>query len=147
MSKVEKYELPPAEYESRTDSVLAWKKKQKLGRFDPNAASIEQQKIDASYREVEQRKLGVGSRCRLLPDSDARRGEIMYIGDVADIPSGIGAWVGVKLDEPTGKNDGIVKGKRYFECAANCGVLVRPERVEAGGFPALDEFADEDEEF
>ena len=83
----------------------------------------------------------------MLPDSDARRGEVMYVGDVSDIPSGIGAWVGVKLDEPTGKNDGTVKGKRYFECAANCGVLVRPERVEAGDFPALDEFADEDEEF
>ena len=71
----------------------------------------------------------------------------MYVGDVSDIPSGIGAWVGVKLDEPTGKNDGTVMGNRYFKCAANYGVLVRPERVEAGNFPMLDEFADEDEEF
>lgn len=139
--------MPADEYESRTDSVLAWKKAQKLGRFDPNAPSIEQQKIDASYREVEERGIKTAARCRLLPDSDARRGEVMYVGDVSEIPGGIGAWVGVKLDEPTGKNDGIVKGKRYFECAANCGVFVRPERVEVGDFPALDEFADEDEEF
>jgi len=42
-------------YESRTDSVLAWKKSQKLGRFDPNAPEIEQSKIEASFQEVEAR--------------------------------------------------------------------------------------------
>jgi tubulin-specific chaperone B len=130
------------------DSVLAWKKAQKLGRFDPQAPSIEQQKVDASYREVEQRRIRVGSRCRLLPDDvDARRGEVCFVGDVAEIPGGVGAWVGVRLDEPTGKNDGSVKGKKYFDCDANHGVFVRPERVEAGDFPVIDEFADDDEEF
>ena len=59
---VDKYVMPTAEYESRTDSVLAWKKAQKLGRFDPNAPTIEQQKILASEREVEERgKLLVSS--------------------------------------------------------------------------------------
>ena len=47
--------MPAAEYETRTDSVLAWKKSQKLGRFDPDAPSIEQQKILASEREIEER--------------------------------------------------------------------------------------------
>lgn len=47
--------MPTAEYETRTDSVLAWKRNQKLGRFDPNAPSIEQQKVKASEREVEER--------------------------------------------------------------------------------------------
>jgi hypothetical protein len=47
--------MPAAEYETRTDSVLAWKKAQKLGRFDPDAPSIEQQKILASEREIEER--------------------------------------------------------------------------------------------
>jgi tubulin-folding cofactor B len=47
--------MPTEEYETRTDSVLAWKKAQKLGRFDPSAPSIEQQKILASEREVEER--------------------------------------------------------------------------------------------
>lgn len=55
LSAVDKYVMPTAEYESRTDSVLAWKKAQKLGRFDPNAPTIEQQKILASEREVEER--------------------------------------------------------------------------------------------
>ena len=35
VSSVTKYELPPSEYEKRDDSVLAWKKANKLGRFDP----------------------------------------------------------------------------------------------------------------
>jgi hypothetical protein len=47
--------MPVVEYESRTDSVLAWKKAQKLGRFDPEAGTIEQQKIRASEREVDER--------------------------------------------------------------------------------------------
>jgi hypothetical protein len=47
--------MPTAEYEHRTDSVLAWKRTQKLGRFDPDAPSIEQQKVRASEREVEER--------------------------------------------------------------------------------------------
>ena len=57
--------MPAAEYEHRSDSVLAWKKAQKLGRFDPEAPSIEQQKIRASEREVEER----GKRCLFLPVS------------------------------------------------------------------------------
>jgi tubulin-folding cofactor B len=142
LSAVDKYVMPSAEYESRSDSVLAWKKAQKLGRFDPDAPSIEQQKIRASEREVEERGLTVSTRVRLLPESDARRGTVSYAGLVPEIP-GIGAWIGVTLDEPTGKNDGSVKGKRYFECGNNHGVFVRPERCEAGDFPPLD-MGDED---
>ncbi|KAF1917994.1 CAP Gly-rich domain-containing protein [Ampelomyces quisqualis] len=144
LSAVDKYVMPSTEYENRADSVLAWKKAQKLGRFDPNAPSIEQQKILASQREVEERGLALSGRVRLLPESDARRGTIAYIGAVPEIP-GVGVWIGVTLDEPTGKNDGSVKGKRYFECGNNCGVFIRPERCEAGDFPALD-LGDEDME-
>ncbi|KAF2002510.1 hypothetical protein P154DRAFT_140203 [Amniculicola lignicola CBS 123094] len=142
LSAVAKYEMPATEYETRSDSVLAWKKAQKLGRFDPNAPSVEEQKIQALEREIEERGLIVNGRVRLLPDSDARRGTISYIGNIPEIP-GLGAWIGVTLDEPTGKNDGSVKGKKYFECGKNCGVFVRPERCEAGDFPALD-LGDED---
>lgn len=54
-SNVEKFVLPVEEYEARKDSVLAWKKAQKLGRFDPNAPHILQEKANASFAEVEQR--------------------------------------------------------------------------------------------
>ncbi|KAH0173140.1 hypothetical protein KCU67_g1417, partial [Aureobasidium melanogenum] len=150
VSAVEKYEMPPDEYESRTDSVLHWKKTHQLGRFDPDAPSIEQQKISSIEREIEERGIKLDVRCRLLAANQSessleRRGTVKYIGPVPEIP-GIGAWVGIALDEPTGKNDGTVKGTRYFQCGANCGVIVRPERVEVGDFDVIDEFGS-DEEF
>lgn len=54
-SAVDKYEMSADAYESLPNSVLAWKKSQKLGRFDPNAPEIEQAKADASFKEVEDR--------------------------------------------------------------------------------------------
>ncbi|KAL2350429.1 tubulin-specific chaperone-like protein B [Cryomyces antarcticus] len=145
VSSVPKYEMPPDEYESRNDSVLAWKKSQKLGRFAPDAPSIEEQKIRALQREVDERGIEPGKRCHLLPGTDDRRGTVRFVGAIPQIP-GLGPWVGIALDEPSGKNDGSVKGERYFECAPNCGVFVRPERVEVGDFPALDDLGEEMEE-
>ena len=36
-----------------------------------------------------------------------------------------GNWVGLELPTPTGKNDGSVRGKRYFPCKHQHGVFVR----------------------
>jgi len=41
----------------------------------------------------------------------------------------IGSWVGVEFFEPKGKNDGTVKGKVYFQCAAKHGMFVPPDLV------------------
>lgn len=89
-----------------------------------------------------------GKRCQLLPAStDGRRGTVRFVGAIPSLPAPLGPWVGIELDEPTGRNDGSVKdGTRYFECKPNCGVFVRPERVEVGDFEVVDEFAEEMEE-
>lgn len=145
-SGVEKYEMPKEEYEQKSDSVLAWKKSQKLGRFNPDAPSLEEAKIKAIQSEVDSRGIAIGKRCRVGGD-DCRRGEIMYVGDIPEIPGSLGAWVGVKLDEPVGKNDGSVGGTRYWgqEGGPKYGVFVRPERVEVGDFPAMDDLDDMEE--
>jgi hypothetical protein len=58
LSSVEKYVLPTETYEARSDSVLAWKKNQKLGRFDPNALSPE----EALRHQVEKDKTDIQTR-------------------------------------------------------------------------------------
>ncbi|KAK2624352.1 hypothetical protein QTJ16_006302 [Diplocarpon rosae] len=145
-STVAKYEMPPDEYEQKTDSVLAWKKANKLGRFDPSAPSLEQAKLQAIDAEIKNRAIEVGQRCRVGAD-DSRRGEVMYVGEVEEISGSLGKWIGVKLDEPAGKNDGSLKGKRYWgkEGDPKSGVFVRPERVETGTFPVIDDLEDMDE--
>ena len=155
--------MPPDQYASLPSTVLSYKRAHQIGRFDPAAPSILAQKVSLADREIVARNITVGARCRLLPDpstafrgggggpplEDDRRGEVAYVGPVPEIP-GLAAeerkWVGVRLDEPTGKNDGSVGGMRYFECGARCGVFVRPERVEVGEFDVLDELGEEFEE-
>lgn len=141
--------MPIDEYEKKSDSVLAWKKSHQLGRFDPNAPSLEAAKIATTYREVTSRQISVGVRCR-VGGEDEKRGTVMYVGEVEEIvkaSGGIGAWVGVRLDEPVGKNDGGLGGKRYWgeEGGPKNGVFVRPERVEVGDWPVLDDLADMEE--
>ncbi|XP_035699194.1 CAP-Gly domain-containing linker protein 3-like [Branchiostoma floridae] len=57
-------------------------------------------------------------------------GTIRYIGP-ADFAEGV--WLGVELRAPKGKNDGSVKGTRYFSCRPSHGLLVRPSRVTCRG--------------
>jgi len=53
-------------------------------------------------------------------------GIIAFIG-ATDFAAGL--WIGIELDAPLGKNDGSVKGVRYFSCGAKRGVFVRADKV------------------
>ncbi|KAK5997006.1 Cell polarity protein alp11 [Cladobotryum mycophilum] len=145
-SGVERYVMPEEEYEKKTDSVLAWKKAQKLGRFDPNAPSREAAKVAALNQELTQRGIEVGKRCR-VGGEDSRRGVVKYVGEVKEIPGGDGPWIGIHLDEPVGKNDGSIEGTRYWgeSSALKHGLFVRPEKVEVGDYPVLDDLEDMEE--
>ena len=70
-------------------------------------------------------KLKVGQR--IIVDLGERRGEVAYIGKIPEIAAGY--WIGVLFDEPVGKNDGTVKGKRYFECTHEHGGFFRPDHI------------------
>lgn len=58
--------------------------------------------------------------------NDGRKGICRYAGKTHFID---GDWVGVELEEPTGKNDGLVAGERYFECEQDYGLFVKRAAV------------------
>lgn len=62
---------------------------------------------------------------RVLVNNDLS-GTIRYVGTTS---FQTGKWVGIELDEPLGKNSGVVQGKRYFECKNSHGVFTRPAYV------------------
>lgn len=107
---------------------------------------------------AEAKNVTVGGRCEVQPG--AKRGVVRYAVVVLPMPpvtrttrfvgrcSGLpaGYWVGVQFDEPVGKNNGTVKGVRYFECPEGYGGMVRPNNVAVGDFPPVDEFDFSDDE-
>jgi len=68
----------------------------------------------------------IGDRCEVILSDVKREGTVMYIGEIEGM---VGNWVGVQLDEPVGKNDGSVKGKRYFDCTDKFGCFVRSDKI------------------
>lgn len=67
--------------------------------------------------------LATGQRIEL---NDGRLATIRFVGTTA---FQIGDWIGVELEEATGKNNGSVKGQRYFECEQGYGMFLRPAGV------------------
>jgi hypothetical protein len=57
---------------------------------------------------------------------DDRQGIIRWLGKGSFSP---GEWVGLELPDDSGKNDGSVKGERYFECAPGHGMMIRPDAI------------------
>ncbi|XP_063963670.1 dynactin subunit 1-like isoform X1 [Lytechinus pictus] len=53
-------------------------------------------------------------------------GKVAFVGTTT---FAAGKWIGVVLDEPKGKNNGTVQGKKYFSCPDNHGILIRQSQV------------------
>ncbi|XP_051504539.1 dynactin subunit 1-like isoform X3 [Myxocyprinus asiaticus] len=71
------------------------------------------------------RPVKVGSLVEVI--GKGHRGTVAYIGNTLFAS---GKWVGVILEEPKGKNDGTVQGKRYFTCQDNHGIFVRQSQIQ-----------------
>nr|XP_033332919.1 tubulin-folding cofactor B [Megalopta genalis] len=135
LSNVEKFEISEEEYAKRTDTVKAFLEKNKLGKYNKEKAErkAEEKRQEEAAEEAEAKLCHVGDRCEVcVPNQPKRRATIMYVGKTEFKE---GWWIGVKYDEPLGKNDGTVNGKKYFECSSKYGGFIKPMHIKVGNFP------------
>jgi len=80
------------------------------------------------------------ARCEIHPGG--RRGTVKFFGNLGKLAEE-GSWIGVELDEPTGKNNGQApSGKQMFVCEKGdkYGIFGRSNNITVGDFPELDPF-------
>lgn len=63
---------------------------------------------------------------RLGQTVELQDGRIATVQFVGSAHFAAGDWIGVELEDATGKNDGSVQGERYFVCEPGHGMFVRP---------------------
>ncbi|KAH9252907.1 hypothetical protein BASA81_009063 [Batrachochytrium salamandrivorans] len=128
VSLVEKYVMDDETYEQRENTVRKFMQQKRAER--PAQLPLPEGMV-------------VGKRCEVNPGG--RRGEIRFVGVVPELDAEL-IWAGVRLDEPVGKNDGVIKARRVFACPPKHGVFCKPENVDINGlFPerGLEESDDE----
>ncbi|XP_076165719.1 tubulin-binding cofactor B [Ptiloglossa arizonensis] len=144
LNNVEKFEISEEEYAKRADTVKAFLEKNKLGKYNEEKMKkkVEEKSQEEEAEAAAAQLCQVGDRCEVcVPNQPKRRAIIMYVGKTEFKE---GWWIGVKYDEPLGKNDGTVNGKKYFECLPKYGGFVKPIHIKVGDFP--EEEFDLDEE-
>lgn len=140
----ERFQLSEQEYEKKDDTLRSFLQRNKLGKYNEeemNKLKEQQQKEIEEEAKLAEAVL-VGARCEVrVPQQGVRRATVRYNGPLEGAK---GLWIGVQYDEPRGKNDGSVNGKRYFTCPEKYGGFVKPVYVTVGDFPE-EEFDLEDE--
>ncbi|KAL2460288.1 Tubulin-folding cofactor B [Abeliophyllum distichum] len=134
-SLVEKYKISEEAFDKLGGTFRKFK--EKLGHQHP---SVHESKISDNFMEDVCANMKVGDRCQVEPGE--KRGIVKFVGRAETLAPGF--WVGVQYDEPLGKHDGMVKGKRYFDCPPLHGAMVRPDKVKVGDFPERDPFEEEE---
>lgn len=80
--------------------------------------------LDASISTTTNGELRLGDRVIVSSSRGSKAGTLRYVGVTEFAP---GVWGGVELDDPLGKNDGSVDGKRcVFEHRVVCELLSIP---------------------
>lgn len=81
------------------DSVLAYKKRNKVGRFAETNKGAEDEPAPLPIN------IPIGARCEVesAEPGFSKRGTVRFVGQTKFSK---GTWVGIEYDEPFGKNDG-----------------------------------------
>ncbi|KAG7691536.1 hypothetical protein KL951_005373 [Ogataea haglerorum] len=121
------YVIDDEKYRQRKESALKWKKENGYGEFNPKL----QARKSLLVQEIDNRAelFRVGQSCEVLSGNTSKSGVIKFVGKVDEIDNGKCIWVGVELELPLGKNDGSLKGKRFFDCEKNHGCFVKPSKI------------------
>ena len=136
-----RFELTDEEYAKKKGTIKEFLANRKIGQYAEKNIELQKAKEAALKEKLAQEqaaveKIPVGSRCQVLVENaPTRLGTVMFKGQIANKP---GHFVGIKYDEPLGKNDGSIGGERYFQCNPNYGGFVKPESVIVGDFPEED---------
>ncbi|GFR17378.1 CAP-Gly domain-containing linker protein 2 [Trichonephila clavata] len=75
-------------------------------------------------------RLRLGERVVVSSTTGDKSGILKFLG-TTDFAKG--EWAGICLDEPVGKNDGSVAGKRYFTCQMKYGLFAPLHKVSRAG--------------
>ena len=73
--------------------------------------------------------LKVGDKVKVSRRGTTETATVAYVGNVEFAPPSK-SLVGLILTGPTGKNDGMVQGVRYFDCEKDYGLFVRSSTVQ-----------------
>merc|ERR1719284_2273198 len=146
VSLVQKYEISEEDYLKRDKNFRRWKEEKQ--KQDPNWSfakeiknrqDAQRMKADPNFvpephkeRVTDDEHMGeaaaqmkVGDRCEVTVGG--KRGTVQFVGKIPAIAPGF--WIGVQYDEPVGKNDGSVKGARFFQCPPKYGGFLRPDKL------------------
>jgi tubulin-specific chaperone B len=106
-----RFELTDEEYAKKKGTIKEFKLRNKLGQYSDSQTqqSAQKEKIESEKRAIDQIKLG--SRCKVATSgAPTRLGTVMYLGQLENKS---GYFVGIRYDEPLGKNDGSVDGSHF----------------------------------
>jgi tubulin-folding cofactor B len=136
IGQIEKYMMSEETYDSLPESFRKWKKEFLLHNphlVNPLNGQVEI--CDPDHLKTLAETMQVGQRCQL---ENGARGEIRFIGRALEV--GYGYFIGIELDEAVGDGgNGTIEGMHYFFGTEGHAIFVRPNKVEVGDFPKIEE--------